>query len=333
MTKNLKDEYFHMQNIKNFLFRTRKLTTIILIAIILLTISGLYLNSYLNKINHQESPPATDIKPNDGNVSSQYNKPTKDSGDSLTDKDIINILLIGQDKRPGEGSARSDSMIIATVNKKSNSIKLTSLMRDMYVPIPGYADNKINAAYALGGMDLLDKTVEENFLIGIDGCIEVDFSGFEKIIDKIDGIEIKLNKDEAYYLSRSSGLKLMEGTNRLTGETALEYARIRYIGNDDYERTERQRNVLVAVFDKLKDSNIKTLLELADDILPLVTTNLTNSQILSLATKVILMDISEIETYRIPADGEFTPTTISEMSVLVPNLPENRELLREYIGY
>ena len=115
--------------------------------------------------------------------------------------------------------------------------------------------------------------------------------------------------------------------------SALEYARIRYIGNDDYERTERQRNVLVAVFGKLKDSDIKTLLELADDILPLVTTNLTNSQILSMVTKVILMDILEIETYRIPVDGEFTPSTINDMSVLIPSLPENRELLKEFIGY
>ena len=91
--------------------------------------------------------------------------------DILTHKDIINILLIGKDISTGEENSRSDSMIIATVNKKSNSIKLTSLMRDMYVKIPNYADNRINASYAFGGMDLLTETVVENFHVGIDGKV------------------------------------------------------------------------------------------------------------------------------------------------------------------
>jgi len=91
--------------------------------------------------------------------------------------------------------------------------------------------------------------------------------------------------------------------------------------------------VLVAVFNKLKNSNIKTLLDITDDILPLVTTNLSSTQILGLTTNIILMGVSDIETYRIPADGAFTPDTIRDMSVLVPDLPKNRELLKEYIGY
>lgn len=323
-----------MQNVKNFLLRSKTLTVAVSVILILLITSWLYLNSSFNKINYQEKLPITDINANNINNEIKQDIIVLDENkDPLTNKNIINILLIGQDKRPGEENARSDSMIIATVNKNSNSIKLTSLMRDMYVPIPGYANNKINSAYALGGMDLLAETVEENFLIGIDGCIEVDFSGFEKIIDKLGGIDIELNRDEAYYLSISSDIRFKEGINSLTGETALEYSRIRYIGNDDYERTERQRNVLVAIYNKLKDSDIKTLLELTDDILPLVTTNLTKSQILSLVTNIIFMDISDIETYRIPADGKFAPATIKEMSVLLPDLPENRVLLKEYIGY
>jgi anionic cell wall polymer biosynthesis LytR-Cps2A-Psr (LCP) family protein len=174
--------------------------------------------------------------------------------------------------------------------------------------------------------------VEENFLIKIDGCIEVDFAGFEKLIDEIGGVDIELNEDEAYYLNTANDISFTEGQNKLNGKTALEYTRIRYIGNEDYERTERQRKLLTAVFDELKDSNIKTLLDLSNEIIPLVTTNLKNSQILSLVTRVILMKISDIETYRIPADGEFTPTTINNMSVLVPNLLENQKLLNEFIG-
>ncbi|MFQ9799037.1 MAG: LCP family protein [Clostridia bacterium] len=100
---------------------------------------------------------------------------------------MVNILLIGQDRREGEGRQRSDSMILATINKKSQSIYLTSFMRDMYVPIPGYSDNRINAAYAFGGMDLLDDTIETNFGIHIDGNVEVDFSGFKTLIDMMGG--------------------------------------------------------------------------------------------------------------------------------------------------
>lgn len=321
-----------MKNIKKLLHS--KLLYAIIIPTIVLLLGAIYINSYLNKINYREKVqfPNEDIN-GTSNISSRSSEPRDDNTDPLKNKDIVNILLIGQDKRPGEGRSRSDSMIIASINNKSDSIKLISLMRDMYIKIPGYENNKINAAYAFGGMDLLTETVEENFLIGIDGCIEVDFSGFEKIIDKIGGVDIELNEDEAYYLSSTQGLNLIAGINSLTGKTALVYARIRYVGNDDYERTERQRKVLVAVFEKLKNSDIKTLLELSDEILPLVTTNLTSSQILSLVSRVILMEASGIESYRIPADGEFLPDTIDGMSVLAPDLPENRKLVKEYIGY
>lgn len=321
-----------MQNLKDIPLYSKILIAVSLVLVILLAISGLYLSSSLNKINYQEKPPFKEFNNNNNNILGEVSNEIEDV-DPLTRKNIINILLIGKDVPSEDGSTRSDSIIIATVNKKSKSIKLTSLMRDMYLPIPGYTDNRINEAYALGGMALLTKTIEENFSIEIEGCAEVDFLGFENIIDTIEGVEIELNKDEAYYLSYTSGLNLTEGINSITGKTALTYSRIRYIGNSDYERTERQRNILAAMFDKLKDSGIKTLLELADDIFPLITTNLTSTQILSLITNVIFMDVSDIETYRIPADGEFTETTIRGMSVLLPNMLENKELLNEYLGY
>lgn len=321
-----------MQNLKDIPLYSKILIAVSLVLVILLAISGLYLSSSLNKINYQEKQPFIESNNKNNNILGEVNNEIEDV-DSFTRKNIINILLIGKDNPSEDGSTRSDSIIIATVNKKSKSIKLTSLMRDMYLPIPGYTDNRINEAYALGGMALLTKTIEENFSIEIEGCAEVDFLGFENIIDTMEGVEIELNKDEAYYLSYTSGLNLTEGINSITGKTALTYSRIRYIGNSDYERTERQRNILAAMFDKLKDSGIKTLLELADDIFPLITTNLTSTQILGLITNVITMDVSDIETYRIPAHGEFTETTIRGMSVLLPNMLENKELLKQYIGY
>ena len=318
-----------MQKIKNISFNSKTLSVAVLVVVILISIIVFYINSSINKINYQETQPNKEFNTDNNYIPIGNNN---DEDDPLANKNIINIILIGKDKSSEEGT-RSDSIIIATIKKKDKTLKLTSLMRDLYVPIPDQMDNRINAAYSLGGMELLSRTIEENFAIEIEGCIEVDFSGFINSIDTIGGVDIELNKDEAYYLSNISGLSFTEGINNLSGKTALAYSRIRYIGNADYERTERQRNVLVAVFNKLKDSGLKTLLGLVDDVLPFITTNFTPSQIFTIVTNVILSDISNIESYRIPADGEFIETNIRDMDVLLPDISENSTLLKEYIEY
>lgn len=318
-----------MQKIKNISFNSKTLSAAVLVVVILISIIVFYINSSINKINYQETQPNKEFNTDNNYIPIGNNN---DEDDPLANKNIINIILIGKDKSSEEGT-RSDSIIIATIKKKDKTLKLTSLMRDLYVPIPDQMDNRINAAYSLGGMELLSRTIEENFAIEIEGCIEVDFSGFINSIDTIGGVDIELNKDEAYYLSNISGLSFTEGINNLSGKTALAYSRIRYIGNADYERTERQRNVLVAVFNKLKDSGLKTLLGLVDDVLPFITTNFTPSQIFTIVTNVILSDISNIESYRIPVDGEFIETNIRDMDVLLPDISENSRLLKEYIEY
>lgn len=250
----------------------------------------------------------------------------------IKNKNVINILLIGQDRRPGEVRARSDSMMIATINKEKKTISLTSLMRDMYVQIPGYSDNRINAAYLFGGMELLNKTIEKNFNVHIDGNIEVDFDGFKEIIDKIGGIDIPLNKEEAKYLSKEGFGDLTEGIVHMDGELALAYARIRKVGKSDYERTERQRRVLTTIYNKVKDLPLSEILKLVDVLFPLVTTDMTNGQIIGLAYTVYTVNVDEIKTYRIPVDGSFQSAMIHNMSVLVPDLNKNREALRKIIN-
>ena len=127
---------------------------------------------------------------------------------------IINILLIGQDRRPGEPRQRSDAMILCTLNLDRQTVTLTSFLRDMYVKIPGYADNKINAAYQIGGMALLDQTLEVNFGIHVDGNVEVDFSQFQRIVDLMGGVDIELTDAEARYINSSIGTALNPGMNR-----------------------------------------------------------------------------------------------------------------------
>ena len=259
----------------------------------------------------------------------------------MEDKDIVNLLLIGQDKRQGQGRQRSDAMIMVTINKKNSKISLTSFMRDMYVQIPGYSDNRINAAYVFGGMELLDETIEKNFGVHIDGNVEVDFQAFKKCIDKLGGLDMELTEEEAEYLNRkgnwgdnnaSAGTwNLQEGMNHLTGEQALAFSRIRYVGNADYERTERQRRVLTKIFDKCKSADAITLFNLIEELVPCVTTDLTNGELLGYAWEVLNMGVGEMENYRIPVDGGYKSAVIRQMMVLVPDLAVNRAYLEEQL--
>lgn len=247
-------------------------------------------------------------------------------------QDVINILLIGQDRRPGEGRQRSDAMILCTINVEKRTLTLTSFLRDLYVQIPGYKDNRLNAAYQFGGMKLLNKTLEVNFGIHVDGNIEVDFSGFEDVIDMVGGVDIELTEAEANRMNKYHGWSLKKGNNHLNGEQALSYARIRKIGTD-FGRTNRQRTVLTALFNKAKSMSFFQLLDLVENCIPLVTTDMSNGDIMHYAISMIpMLGSIQLNNQYIPAEGTFQYAQIRGMSVLLPNLEANRKLLLESIG-
>ena len=247
---------------------------------------------------------------------------------------VINILLIGQDRREGEGRARSDAMILCTINKSTKTLTMTSFMRDMYVQIPGYQANRINASYAIGGMTLLDKCLKQNFGIVVDGNVEVDFGSFQKAIDIVGGVDIELTNAEANYLNNhlwenELGKTFTAGVNHLNGVQALAYSRIRAI-DSDFGRTGRQRTVINALINKAKGLSLSEMNKLLKAILPTLTTDMTNAQILGYAADILPM-ISEMElvSQRIPADGAYKDAYISGMSVLLPDLEKNREVLKD----
>ncbi len=257
-----------------------------------------------------------------------------------TTDDVINIMLIGQDRREGQGRTRSDVMILCTINIPARTITLTSFMRDMYVQIPGYNPNRMNATYAFGGMPLLDKTLETNFGVQVDGNVEVDFNGFIDLVDLMGGVEIELTKKEADYMNSnvswdvddgsSKDWHLKEGVNQLTGSQALSYARMRKVGNADYERTARQRRVLTALVEKAKQLSISELNLLLQHALPMITTDMEDSEIVGYALELFpILSEFEIQSKRIPADGCYKSTTVDGMAVLVPDLEKNRAILRE----
>lgn len=248
---------------------------------------------------------------------------------------VINILLIGQDRRAGETRARSDAMILCTFHTGSNTLTMTSFLRDLWVQIPGYGDNKLNAAYVAGGMKLLNETLEKNFGVHIDGNVEVDFQQFTQIIDMLGGIEIELRADEAKYLNRALNSKdLTSGVQTLNGQQALCYARIRSLDSDgDFSRTGRQRKVLEALICKYRGAGVKTALTLLDDILPMVTTDMTKVQIVGYCWDLLpMLSSMEIVSQRIPAEGTFTTPVIRNMSVLLADMDAARKMLRHTLG-
>lgn len=294
------------------------------LVFILLAVGTVYVHSLLGQLNRVDPDDDHTLSASDAEDFTDPGMETIDPSDEETlpnideviigtepfipekhDPRIINILLVGQDRRPGEGRQRSDSMMMVTFNTKKNTITLTSLMRDSYVQIPGYKNNKLNAAYAFGGFKLLNKTLKINFGIFVDGNVEVDFNGFKEIIDYLGGVEIKLTQKEADYLNENYGFKLSAGTQVLNGAQALGYSRIRKI-DTDYRRTERQRTVLISLLNRYKDKPVSEMLAILNHILPKITTDMSNGEILGLAGQLLpMLSTAQVNTFQIPVNGTF----------------------------
>lgn len=244
--------------------------------------------------------------------------------------DLVNILLIGQDRRPGEGRTRSDSMILCTINTRKKTVVMTSFLRDLYVDIPDwngqkYRDNRLNVCYAFGGMGMLDLALKNNFGVVVDHNIEVDFGQFEDIIALFGGVEIELTRAEADYLG--GGLK--EGSNFLTPKQALNYARIRKL-DSDFGRTDRQRKVLMALLDALGEMEPSRMTKLINKMLPMLTTDMSNADITNYMVNLLpVLSEAEISTQFIPAAGTYQNCYIRGMAVLVPDMDANRAILKD----
>lgn len=318
----------------------KTLLIILLLLLVVVGAGGAIMMRTLNKIERVNKEEEIRIDPKD----EDFIRDTDEEEDTMNPEEIgwggvkvvsspyvKNILLIGQDRRPGEGRARSDSMIICSLNTKTGVISLASLMRDMYVPIPEYSSNRINAAYAFGGMSLLDEVIKEDFGIVIDGNVEVDFDGFVQVMSLIAPLDIELKSYEADYLNQHHGWSLTAGVNSMSAEQLLQYSRIRMVGNADYERTERQRRVVGTAINKLKNMDITKIYSLADAAMPCLTTDMSNSQILGYASTMLTKHPVIGGNYRLPLDEACTHETIYGMWVLVPDLEANSKALQEYL--
>lgn len=253
---------------------------------------------------------------------------------------IRNIALFGLDSTDGE-TGRSDSIMIATVDPVHNKLKLTSIMRDSYVYIDGYGQDKINHAYAYGGPELSIKTINENFGLNIEDFVSVNFSSLPIIIDILGGVDIEITEEELQYInSYINDINNKDGTNsshisyaglqHLDGTQALAYSRIRYTAGGDYKRTERQRTVLEALFTKLTSASISSYNSLLNEVLPYVQTNLNAADILSLGTKVLSIG-NNLEQDRFPRDGYGEGAMIDGVYYLTFDIDTAKQQMRDYI--
>ncbi len=246
-----------------------------------------------------------------------------------SDNQIVNILIIGNDYRKENGynaGGLTDTMIIGTMDMKHGTLKLTSLMRDLVVEIPGHGKNKLNAANSYGGVELLYKTIATNFNIELDGYVEVGFKAFQDIVDKVGGVEVELTESEAEYLNSTNYIRnkkyrnVKVGKQVLNGSQALGYCRIRKKGTtinglrDDYGRTWRQRTVINRVFDKVKKLPMSDWTDIANSVFDNVTTDLTNDQIFDYMKDVVTMGTMEVKQLQIPVEGYFRSGANGEFS-------------------
>lgn len=254
------------------------ITVLVLVIILAILVGSIfwYINSKLSKMQ------TIDLNEEDLNVSSQVEE-------NLSE--YRNIAIFGIDSREDSYSKgnRSDCIIIASINNNTKEVKLLSVYRDTYVQIEGYGLDKITHAYSYGEAPLAIKTLNSNLDLNIKEFITVNFDAVKDIIDSIGGVEMTITSEE---VSHISGIT-KAGTYNLTGEQALAYARIRYASGGDYKRTERMRDVLTAVANKVKTMNVSQLNNLVDELLPKVYTNITAADIFSLFPSIASFNITE----------------------------------------
>ncbi|WP_052447362.1 LCP family protein [Clostridium polynesiense] len=256
-------------------------------------------------------------------------------------KGITNILLIGSDARPGENVSRADSIMILTIDNVHKKIKTTSIQRDSYVKIPGHSEQKINAAFAYGGPQLLEKTIENNFKLKIDNYVIVNFEGFKSIIDTLGGIDVEVKANEINELNKfildaggsEADFIKNPGYQHLNGSQSLSFSRIRKVGNGTTaERDNRQRMVVSRLVDKLKETSPLKFPKILSSTLPYVKTNLGMTTILNLAYTAYSINNSNIESLSIPVEqltwgGEYT----NKGWVFIMDKEQNSKILKEFI--
>lgn len=242
----------------------------------------------------------------------------------------MNILLIGSDTR-GKENGQSDTLMIAHYSQKSHRLKIASIMRDTYVDIPDHGKHKINAAFAIGGPELVRKTIKQNFDIDVHYYAVVDFQGFSKIADIVapDGIEV----DIPYEMSYGIGMTLHPGKQILHGKELLGYVRFRHDRLSDFGRVERQQEVLAKMKEQATSIhslvNLPKMLGVAD---PYIDTNIDARTIFAIGKGLMAGKSKPVETIRIPIKDSFVDERVNVGAVLKIDFNKNKQALADFLA-
>lgn len=332
---------------------------IVAFSIIFGLVGGVMVYGYsiLNTVNYDPldnaSINSSAVITNENDVSSEMESavsslpPVEVVGSLIKDPMVQNIMLFGSDVRPGKsGYGQSDTMILLSIDNRRHKLKLTSFLRDTWVHIPGFEDNRLNAAYAYGGPKLAIQTIERNFGVDIDRYAVVDFESFPKIIDTLGGLDIEMTSKEVDYVN--SEIKRVEkkkqyienkgdGMYHLNGMQALWHSRNRTVGLVDFSRTQRQRQVINALVNQFKGTtDVWTIKELLVQIMPMVTTNITQNELLSMAGNALTYLSYDMEEFRLPQDGNYSNSKIyrapwTMLVLTIDDMPKARRELVKFI--
>jgi len=259
--------------------------------------------------------------------------------------DWMNILLLGTDARGSTKYLRTDTMIVLSINAKTNRMKLSSIMRDIWVQIPGYGGQKLNAACVYGGPELTIRLINEYFGLNIEKYALVNMQCLVQIVDTLGGIQLDVTPAESGAIRRlnNSSVGAKDGSGKyisdavpsgeqvlLNGKQVLAYSRIRK-SDSDYARTSRQRNVLVAIAKKMQGVNLLRLTSIVTTMLQYVETNLGFNEIMDIAGVCMKTDLNTLAEFRIPADGTYDSGMYGTTWCIKPDFEANKTALHEFI--
>lgn len=310
----------------NWIKRHKVISTILILLLICFLVMGMSLGLLLWNLNRDKVGVVDpdDVDPNADQV--QIAK------EDQKHKGVTNVLLVGTDSRdPGAELGRSDTMILASFNKKQGKATALSFLRDSLVEIDGHGQSKLGHTYAYGGVGLTINTINQQFGLDIQDYIIINFENLVDIIDQLGGIQVVLTEEEASYYQEHGMPDITAGNVTLTGSQALAHARNRSLDND-FGRTERQRDVIYGIYNKvLQQRDPATVLSLIQFCMTQVKTNMTVPEIYKLAMEVLETEDLTTQQAAVPAEGTYEFGTYEEMSVLNIDLEKNKKIIEELL--
>ncbi|MFP3391426.1 LCP family protein [Brevibacillus sp. SIMBA_040] len=302
---------------------------LLLMLVVIATTAGYYGYSFYQFAQNIQEPNVITPPPLDGGAATKAAEIPQWDG-----KERVNILLMGVDRRgmKNNGLPRSDSMMLVSVDPLTKRYDLFSILRDTYVDIPGNGSSRINSAIVDGGPELAMKTVSQFTGLPVDRYVITDFEGFKALIDAVGGVELDVEKNMYYHDPTDKGvydIHLKKGLQQLDGNKALQYVRFRHDATSDYTRTERQRKLLAAIANQMKNGT--TLIQLPSilkEVTPYVQTNIGSMDMLKLSALGLSLNTQSPGNYQLPPMGMFRESHKAG-SVLVPDVDQVQSFIQE----